>query len=94
MPKHPLDSVSLTIQDRTRAVLDISLPQLSHPEPARWTGTLPAIPSKIQIEWRTGQAPMPSPEKSPTGLFFWNFTGLVAVLISWTILYLVWARAS
>jgi hypothetical protein len=94
IPKQALDSVSLAIEDRSGTVGDISLPHVVRTEPGRWSTTLPAIPSKIQIEWRTGETPTPRPEESPTGLFFWNFGGLVTVLVSWTILYLLWARAS
>jgi len=96
IPKAPLESVALMVRDPDHAIRVITVPNLARHRSDLWIGTLPAVPSKIQIEWRTGQAFAQPASVLPTGLFFWNFGGLVIVLVCWTILYILWAsrRAS
>lgn len=96
MPKMPVDSVALTIRDPDRAVREVTLPNVARRREDLWMGTLPAVPSKVQIEWRTGEEALGAPNSLPTGLFFWNVTALVVVLVCWTFLYILWAsrRAS
>jgi hypothetical protein len=92
MPKRAIDSVSLTVTDRGSGLTSISVPQLAaHPDLKTWTGTFPAIPSHVELEWETGNPP-PASIAGPVGRFNWNFWGLVFVLVTWTIAYLMWAR--
>jgi hypothetical protein len=91
MPKSALDSVSVTVEDRGSGVSGISMPHLVR-SADRWTATFPAIPSKIQIEWPDGNAPQSKTPPLATGWFYPNFWGLVAILVTWTIAYLIWAR--
>lgn len=92
MPKHAVDSVSITVTDRGSGLSRVSVPHLiAHPDSKTWTATFSAVPSHVQLEWETGDAP-PAPLSGPTGLFAWNFWGLVGVLVTWTVAYLIWAR--
>ncbi len=90
MPKRAIDSVSLTVTDHGSGLAHISVPQLAH-NSKTWTGTFPAIPSQVELEWETGNPPPPS-IPGPAGRFDWNFWGLAFVLVTWTIAYLLWAR--
>jgi len=91
MPKHPINSVSLTVAELGSGLARISAPHLLHSDFKTWTATFPAVPSHLDLEWETGSAPPPS-IAAPTGLFAWNFWGLAGVLVIWTIAYLLWAR--
>jgi hypothetical protein len=92
MPKRAVDSVSMTVTDRGSGLSRVSVPHLiAHPDLRTWTATFSAVPSHVQLEWETGEAP-PAPVAGPTGSFSWNFWGLVGVLVTWTVAYLIWAR--
>ncbi len=92
MPKHAVDSVSVTIADFGSGLRRVSVPHLVHHRDLKtWTATFPAVPSHFQLEWETGNVP-PAASTGPAGLFAWNFWGLAGVLVTWTIAYLLWAR--
>lgn len=92
MPKHPVDSVSVRITDRGSGLSRVTEPRfVAHPDSKTWTATLPAVPSHVQLDWPSGDAP-PASRAGPVGLFAWNFWGLVSVLVIWTIAYLFWAH--
>ena len=92
MPKHPIESVSITVRDLGSNLAGIAVPHfLEDPELKTWTARFAAVPSHINLEWSTGEAPPPVPA-GPSGLFAWNFWGLVGILIVWTFAYLLWAR--
>jgi hypothetical protein len=92
MPKRTIDSVSLTVTDRGSGLTRIMVPQFAgHPDPKTWTATLPAIPSHVDLEWDSGNPP-PASIPGPVGSFNWNFWGLAAILATWIIAYLMWAR--
>jgi len=92
MPKHAVESVSVTITDFGSGLSRVSVPHLiRHPDSKTWSATFPAVPSHLQLEWETGNAP-PAPSAGPAGLFAWNFWGLTGVLVTWTVAYLLWAR--
>lgn len=90
MPKRPIDSVSITITDQGSGLSGVAIPQLARTSESTWTGTFPAVPSRVRLEWPRGNAPEAA-NGGPVGLFFWNFWGLVVVLVTWTFAYLVWA---
>jgi hypothetical protein len=93
MPKTSLDPVSLIVEDAGSGLANVSLPHMSaSKDRKRWTATLPAVPSKIDLVWADGDAAPISGRPLETGLFRWNFWGLVSVLVIWTIAYLLWAR--
>jgi hypothetical protein len=92
MPQHAITSISITITDRGSGLRRVSVPHLLEDSASQsWTATFPAVPSRLRLEWDTGGAP-PPPLLAPTGLFVWNFWGLVVVLVTWTVAYLLWAR--
>lgn len=92
MPKHAIQSVSVSVIDRGSRLRDITVPHLvAQPASGKWTATFPAVPSRLQLDWETGNAPPAAPSQ-PAGLFFWNFWGLTGVLVVWASAYLVWAR--
>lgn len=92
MPKHPIDSVSVTVTDLGSGLSFISVPQLTaHRDSKTWTAMFPAVPSTLRLEWETGNRPAASVE-APTGRFAWNFWGLCTILVTWIAAYLAWAR--
>jgi len=90
MPKLVLESVSLMVEDAGSGLANVAFPHMTH-DGNRWTALLPAVPSKVTLDWAQGSAPLPRVPLE-TGLFYWNFVGLVTVLVIWTIAYLVWAQ--
>jgi hypothetical protein len=93
MPKTALDPVSLTVEDAGSGLANVSLPHMSaSSDRKRWTATLPAVPSKINLVWADGVESPTNKIQLETGLFRWNFWGLVSILVVWTIAYLLWAR--
>jgi hypothetical protein len=90
MPRHAVDSVSIAVTDRGSGLRGVSVPQLGAGSQS-WSGKLPAVPSRVQLEWPGGNLP-PAPIPGPSGRFDWNFWGLVVILVTWTVAYLLWAR--
>jgi hypothetical protein len=90
MPRRAVDSVSITVTDRGSGLRGVSVPQLVA-DSQSWSGKLPAVPSRVQLEWDSGDSP-PASMAGPSGRFDWNFWGLVAILVTWTAAYLLWAR--
>jgi hypothetical protein len=91
MPKHPIRSVSITVIDHG-GLTDVTVPCLARDRGSKsWSGTFPAVPSQIGLEWRGGDTAI-AENRAPTGAFFWNFWGLATVLVTWIAAYLTWAR--
>lgn len=92
MPKHPIESVSITVRDLGSNLAGIAVPHfIEDSELGTWTAKFAAVPSHINLEWETG-SDEPAPPAGPSGLFAWNFWGLVGILVTWTVAYLLWAR--
>jgi hypothetical protein len=92
MPKRAIESVSVTVVDQGSGLKGIAIPRLAEgPVSRTWSATFPAVPSRVQLEWPSGDAAREE-TRGPVGLFFWNFGGLAGVLVTWTIAYLIWAK--
>jgi len=90
------DFIFVRVEDAGSGISNIAVPHLQIQSGGKaWSASFPAIPSKVEIEWRTGGEVRASPgnQSDHTGLFYWNFFGLLIVLVTWTALYLLWARA-
>lgn len=104
MPAGSLDSldrertrdVEISISDATKSIVQsVTLPRIQRISPGIWAGRFPAVPSWIilHIANRADRASSISNAPAyPTGTFYGNFWGLIATLIVWTVVYLIWAN--
>jgi hypothetical protein len=89
------DEAEISVEDTTGASIQrIILPRLMPIGSGIWRANLPAVPSWVIVRRtnaRERATPLNQGPSYPIGKFNRNFWGLVITLVTWTIVYLVWA---